>query len=343
MISSLLHSDRDLIARPCGCGSMACPHCRNARAMGLRDRLVGVLPAFDEHCYFTTLTTSRDLSAEETYRLVSAERVVGEFCRKIGAKVWVCVTECHEDGYLHWHLVINVSEKLDYAQLHKSGKLKNAWRFGRVDFSYIFPNDKLKVLKYITNYITFTADEQKKGKKHMYADWILALSHFRFFSSSRGLFSSNREVREREISDDDCKCEPLQSYNKAKSLKQKISECHGKVNFFTACGEFVASVAISFDDFLKLHPLYQRQYCQRDGWRSAKACYYVSSDALTWLQKALNRLQDSGYLQGKLLMPFKIPLFGDIDWLAIQEDRFANDWSYHRDFFGRYSFGGSHV
>lgn len=339
-----LRSDKDLIVRACGCGSMACPHCRTALAMRLRDRLKGVIDRFSDIVYFVTLTTGRDKSAYDYYKEISENRGVGEFVRSIGSTCYVSVPECHDDGYLHWHLVVNVKNRLDFKFLHSSGKLKHAWRWGRVDFSAVKYDNRLRTLCYITKYITFTADEQKTNKKHAFADWILNLSHFRFFSASRGLFGLSHRKKDYDRIDEDDKLETVKEYRKAKTLAERMKKCCTKINFFTRLGEFVRSVAISFEDFLKLKPLYNKRFVQREGWSSAKECYYVSSDALDWLSGAIDRLKNSGYLSGgKLVFPFKIPLFGDDDWLRLQEDRLANDWSYHRDFFGRYSFGGSHV
>jgi hypothetical protein len=139
---------------------------------------------------FITLTfDGRAISQEDAYKLGKdrIRRFLARLRKAIGRPFkWCWKLEFHEDGYAHWHLLIEYTKRIPEEMLPE---LTKWWRLGRVNVKRVRQQDLYYIFKYVS-----------KGLE----DLPLWVEHFRgrlrVFQSSKGFFvqARRREVKKQE-------------------------------------------------------------------------------------------------------------------------------------------------
>lgn len=131
---------------------------------------------------FVTLTVAtRAISEEEAYKRGKdrLRRFLARFRAAIGKDyLWCWKLEFHEDGYAHWHLLIEYTKRIPEEMLPE---LEKWWGLGRVNVKRVKQRDLYYVFKYVS-----------KGLDDLPA-WVENYrGRLRVFQSSKGFFGQAR-------------------------------------------------------------------------------------------------------------------------------------------------------
>ena len=139
---------------------------------------------------FVTLTVaSRTISPEQAYQLGKARlrRFLARFRQAIGHEFkWCWKLEFHEDGYAHWHLLIEYTKRFPEDMLQV---LEKWWGLGRINVKRVLQRDLFYVFKYVA-----------KGLEDLPA-WVENFQgRLRVFQGSKGffLYAQHREAKKQE-------------------------------------------------------------------------------------------------------------------------------------------------
>ena len=127
---------------------------------------------------FVTLTVaSRTISAEEAYQRGKdrIRRFLARFRAAIGHNfLWCWKLEFHDDGYAHWHLLIEYKKRIPEQMLPR---LEEWWGLGRINVKRVKQHDLFYVFKYVA-----------KGLEDL-PPWIANhRGRLRVFQTSQGFF-----------------------------------------------------------------------------------------------------------------------------------------------------------
>lgn len=128
---------------------------------------------------FVTLTVAaRNIPPEQAYERGKdrLRRFLARFREAIGHDyLWCWKLEFHEDGYAHWHLLLEYTQRIPEEMLPE---LEKWWGLGRINVKRVKQRDLYYVFKYVS-----------KGLEDLPA-WVEHhRGRLRVFQSSRGFFS----------------------------------------------------------------------------------------------------------------------------------------------------------
>lgn len=139
---------------------------------------------------FVTLTVaSRTISREEAYQRGKdrLRRFFARFRQAIGREFkWCWKLEFHEDGYAHWHCLIEYTKRIPEEVLPE---LEAWWGLGRINVKRVLQRDLYYVFKYVA-----------KGPDDL-PPWVHRFKgRLRVFQGSKGFFVSaqRRKAKKRE-------------------------------------------------------------------------------------------------------------------------------------------------
>jgi hypothetical protein len=107
------------------------------------------LPDFKNWRFITVTVASRAISPLVAYNLGKGRmrRFLARFRRAIGRSFrWCWKLEFHEDGYAHWHLLLEYLERIPVEML---GEMETWWGLGRVNVRRVNRRDIHYVFKYV--------------------------------------------------------------------------------------------------------------------------------------------------------------------------------------------------
>jgi len=141
------------------------------------------LPDFTDWRFVTMTMATRSISPLAAYNLGKGRlrRFLARFRKAIGRRfLWCWKLEFHDDGYAHWHLLIEYTKRIPTEIL---GELENWWGLGRVNVRRVNGRDIRYVFKYVA-----------KGPEEV-PDWVAHhKGRLRVFQASQG-FYTRRKVR----------------------------------------------------------------------------------------------------------------------------------------------------
>lgn len=141
------------------------------------------LPNFKNWRFITLTVADREIGPREAYELGKdrLRRFNTKFRKAIGRKfAWCWKLETHEDGYAHWHLLLEYKKRIPQEML---GEVEKWWGLGRVNIRRVNGRDINYVFKYVA-----------KGIEEI-PDWIAHYrGRIRVFQTSPG-FYTNRTQR----------------------------------------------------------------------------------------------------------------------------------------------------
>lgn len=139
---------------------------------------------------FVTLTVAtRAISRQEAYELGKdrLRRFLARFRQAIGHDFkWCWKLEFHEDGYAHWHLLIEYKKRIPEDMLPE---IEKWWGLGRVNIKRVLQHELRYVFKYVS-----------KGPDDL-PDWVHNhKGRLRVFQTSKGFFvhAQRRKVTKKE-------------------------------------------------------------------------------------------------------------------------------------------------
>ena len=160
---------------------------------------------------FITLTIDRaaGLTAFEAYNL--GKQRMQFFSREMERKGlfagrrWAWKLELHEDGYPHWHLILDHRQKYSKRQL---ALVSLSWGLGRVNVKRITKKDMSYLFKYA---VKCAVTELPK--------WVLDLRRPRFWQTSGGFYLKKKSVKPSEASEPSGKLWPTEGEKIAKAKR----------------------------------------------------------------------------------------------------------------------------
>lgn len=239
------------------CKCVFCERCAPKLGLQLREKL-RVVFAMMQHVQMWTLTIDRNNfdSPKEAWEFVNEQRLIARLVRdlrKAGlllGRHYVCVLECHKDGWPHWHLVLN-------AKFIEKGVFQKLWnRLGTGDQNKNFgftaftkgrsPGRKGKFASahhaacYITKYLT-------KNPEQGWPEWVLEHSgRVRRFTTSRLIFKELGHVPEQQNEG-----KGRGEYKRTKSIKLRMKQCGEGYRVFKQSGDkwyFAGEIPHKFTD-----------------------------------------------------------------------------------------------
>lgn len=139
------------------------------------------LPDFTDWRFVTLTMATRSLSPHAAYILGKSRlrRFLVRFRKAIGRRfLWCWKLEFHEDGYAHWHLLIEYTKRLPREILED---LENWWGLGRVNVRRVNGRDIRYVFKYVA-----------KGPEEV-PDWVARhKGRLRVFQASQGFYTRRK-------------------------------------------------------------------------------------------------------------------------------------------------------
>lgn len=221
-----LVKDQDTVevveVKPSGCGSLACPKC-GWREGGMRnDWMSSQVEGWETKVFLTlTLDRSRFVGPAEAFDWITSHRAISEFLRAFQLSAFIKL-EFHEDGWPHWHLLVN--KRLPgrrawevWTRLAGPGgrHCVEAGQLSRIDFEEVRTSAK-GAARYLCKYL---------GKGVKLPEWVED-RRIRFVSCTRDLQGwakfklQGREIRHTGQRRKHGKCLPL-----AERLKRCGSRC----------------------------------------------------------------------------------------------------------------------
>jgi hypothetical protein len=245
------------------CKDWFCPHCCNVQGPKLRARLIDVVSTW-KRPFMLTFTIDPDLfdGPEQAYKHVTSKRAISrvmkELRRFMNTLAWFCVIEWQENGWPHWHVLIDS----DFVPIDA---VRKAW------FRFVPMSKRHLVRPSIGSLgiVRFSCPEGFKSAKHagLYAskylvkfpekgfpDWVMkARYRIRRYATSRGFSgelthrtlldpdreekSVQRRTHEARIKDCCCTCsvyavreETSQQTGEVKRIRHFLGRiaCHGR-------------------------------------------------------------------------------------------------------------------
>lgn len=147
------------------------------------------LPDMTNWRFITLTVADRSCSAEEAYRRGKdrIRRFLALFRAAIGREFkWCWKLEFHEDGYAHWHLLVEYTKRIPEEMLPE---IERWWGLGRTNVKRVKQRDLAYVFKYVA-----------KGVDDL-PPWVENYrGRLRVFQSSQGFFvrARCREVKKQE-------------------------------------------------------------------------------------------------------------------------------------------------
>lgn len=139
------------------------------------------LPNFRDWRFLTVTVANRNISPRDAYDLGKQRmrRFLTRIRRALGRTFrWCWKLEFHEDGYAHWHLLIEYLERVPQEML---AELESWWGLGRINVRRVNGRDVHYVFKYVA-----------KGPEDV-PQWVaLHKGRFRVFQASRGFYTKRR-------------------------------------------------------------------------------------------------------------------------------------------------------
>jgi hypothetical protein len=139
------------------------------------------LPDMTNWRFITLTVATRAISPAEAYKRGKERirRFLARFRDAIGRSfLWCWKLEFHEDGYAHWHLLVQYTQRIPEEQLPE---LEKWWGLGRVNVKRVKQHEMRYVFKYVAKGLDDLPPwvEQHRGR-------------LRVFQSSRGFFARAR-------------------------------------------------------------------------------------------------------------------------------------------------------
>lgn len=147
------------------------------------------MPDLTDWRFITLTVATRSLSPADAYKRGKdrLRRFLARFRKAIGRPFrWCWKLEFHEDGYAHWHLLVDYTQRIPEDMLPE---LEKWWGLGRINVKRVKHREVFYVLKYVA-----------KGLDDLPA-WVQKhRGRLRVFQSSRGFFvrARRREVKKQE-------------------------------------------------------------------------------------------------------------------------------------------------
>lgn len=195
----------------------------------LRDNLRGPIGEFGS-VLMLTLTVHREGSAESQYRECQEKRAVSELMRKLKRRGMVnsgryfYVIEFHQDGYPHWHLLVDSSFVCKY-------KLQKLWGRGNCWVSSGPKGLRFKSNDHALNYVTKYVAKWERP----FPGWVMDFpGNMRRFSCSRGLMPRKGPPRRSNA----------EGYGDRKRVRQTARERVGRCQTKTVTFQVVNGVCV---------------------------------------------------------------------------------------------------
>lgn len=139
--------------------------------------------------FFTLTVATRSIPPEEAYKRGKERlrRFLARFRQAIGRDfLWCWKLEFHEDGYAHWHLLIQYTERIPEDMLPE---IEKWWGLGRINVKRVKQRDLFYVFKYVAKGL----DDLPLWVEHH-------RGRLRVFQSSKGFFvrARRREAKKQE-------------------------------------------------------------------------------------------------------------------------------------------------
>lgn len=133
-------------------------------------------------------TTGRGFeNGKSAHSFVTEHRLISHLMRQLGIKRWVWSLEFHggDDGWPHWHLVVDLSDfpggRLPVERLREAWRWwRDHWRIGGVDLQRRRFDGPEHAIRYITKYLT-------KFPSEGFPAWVLASRRVRFCGTSKAV------------------------------------------------------------------------------------------------------------------------------------------------------------
>lgn len=190
------------------CKSWFCNECKKSKALALREVLKTKIHLFRVPKLLTfTVDPSRFDSGQSAYRFVRDGFFIPRMMRFLNIRNWFCVLEFQQNGFPHWHLLVDLSGQSS-AWVRKSGgvldvqnapceghfevrnflnlaRIHRLWRKWGIGEQIDLQTKKVRVsaihaINYIIKYLL-------KNPDYGYPEWVLQAHNIRLVSASRSL------------------------------------------------------------------------------------------------------------------------------------------------------------
>lgn len=140
------------------------------------------LPDFTNWRFVTVTVANRMISPLAAYHLGNQRmrRFLARFRKAIGRPfLWCWKLEFHEDGYPHWHILIDYRKRIPVEML---GEIERWWGLGRTNVGRVKESDIHYVFKYVA-----------KGPEDL-PEWVAHhRGRLRVFQASRGFYTKRQK------------------------------------------------------------------------------------------------------------------------------------------------------
>lgn len=205
------------------CDARTCPVCGKRRGHETRQALLARAPLFSTPLLLTfTIDPKRFESAQQAHEVVSAGGFIRRLMKFLGIRYWVWVMEFQRNGWPHWHVLVDVSERgpLGPGDLRRVWRLwRDEWGLGGLDVQKrreAFASPEHAVM-YVTKYLM-------KPPKHGFPEWFLRGKRRRLVGASKFVGALTRS-RGDGLVQPEVDGEESRDRQDARPLIERMSEC----------------------------------------------------------------------------------------------------------------------
>lgn len=147
------------------------------------------LPDFTNWRFITLTAANRAISPQAAYQTGKdrMRRFLARFRQALGYSFrWCWKLEFHDDGYAHWHLLVDYTKRIPREMLPN---LEKWWNLGRVNVRRVKGRD----IRYVFKYVSKAPEDLPQ--------WVLEFEGtMRVFQTSRGFYTAKppRKIQKRE-------------------------------------------------------------------------------------------------------------------------------------------------